>query len=40
MMKRDTPSKLAEGDHAVFSPDVEFKYADDDAMLRRPSGLG
>jgi hypothetical protein len=40
MMKRDSLSKLAEGDQAVFNPDVEFKYADDDAMLRRLSGLG
>ena len=40
LMKRDTLTKLAEGNHAVFSADVEFKYADDDAMLRRLSGLG
>lgn len=39
LMKRDALAKLSEGDEAVFSSDVAFKYAGDDDALRRLCGL-
>ena len=38
-MKREAMEKLAEGDRAVFSSDVAFKYANDDDALKRLCGL-
>jgi site-specific recombinase XerD len=38
-MKRKAVEKLAESDESVFSGDVTFKYANDDDVIKRLSGL-
>ena len=39
LMKREALGRLSEGDQAVFSSDVAFKYAGDEEVLRRLCGL-
>jgi site-specific recombinase XerD len=39
IMKRSALEKLSEGKDAVFKPDVAFKYASDEDVLRRLCGL-
>lgn len=38
-MKRKASEKLAENENSVFKDDVTFKYADDDEILKKLSGL-
>jgi site-specific recombinase XerD len=38
-MKRKAAEKLAESDKSVFNGDITFKYANDDEVLRKLSGL-
>ena len=38
-MKRKAAEKLAESDKSVFNGDITFKYANDDEVLSRLSGL-
>lgn len=38
-MKRKAASKLADDDKSVFREDITFKYADDEEILKKLSGL-
>ena len=38
-MKRKAVEKLAENEKSVFKNDVTFKYADDDEIFRKLTGL-
>jgi hypothetical protein len=38
-MKRETLSRLSEGNKSVFKGDAVFKYADDEETLRTLCGL-
>lgn len=38
-MKRKASEKLAENENSFFKNDVTFKYADDDEILKKLSGL-
>jgi len=38
-MKRKAAKKLEDSENSVFKNDVTFKYADDDEILKKLSGL-
>ena len=38
-MKRQAPRKLNDAENAVFKEDIAFKYADDENVLKKLSGL-